>query len=286
MRITELATSWNGWTIAAGQPDGIVHIWDVCKKKSVSTLDTIHDFGGRRLAVTADGRHCVAGAFDVEGIASYSCADGAVAWCRKDLKQVQRIQISLDDRRVYCCFEQGPCHVLNPDTGKTITTWRGVRGIWESPYEQLLLLEKQSLEVQTREGQKVVAIPRVTFGVLSIAFAPGRICISESGGPVRCIDTSSGRELWRYSLVDQHFLELAYVDEAKTFVGICWPYEHGGAHTLQRFTIESGDFSVIAELGPFGEFAFCGRGSLLIETDGSVRDVLSGRVEMRFSFPT
>jgi hypothetical protein len=286
MRITELATSWEGSTIAAGEPEGIVHIWDVGKNKSISTLDTILDFGGRRLAVTADGRHCVAGAYHVEGIAAYSCAGAALAWRRKDLKKVQRIRVSLDDRRVYCCFDQSPCHVLNLETGETIKTWRGVRRVWESPYERLLLLEKQSLDIQTLEEQQVVAIPRETFAVLSMAFAPGRICISESGGPLRCIDTSSGQELWRHSPVDQHFLELAYVDKAEAFVGICWPYKTGGAHTLRRFTIESGAASVVADLGPVGEFAFCLRGSHLVVSDGSVRDVLSGRLKMKLSFPS
>src|SRR5579871_6731737 len=131
MLIRHLATSWSGSAIAAGEFEHTVHAWDLPAEKHLATFPTILDFGGTRLAITRDGNNCIAAAYHVEGIAAYGTPDGAEKWRRKDLKKAQTIRISLDDRRVYACFDTRSCQVLNRESGKTIKTWPGVRDVWE-----------------------------------------------------------------------------------------------------------------------------------------------------------
>jgi hypothetical protein len=221
----------------------------------------------------------------VEGIAGYSASDGTELWRRKDLKKTQTLRVSLDGRRVYACFDNRSCQVLNRETGKTIKTWAGVRDVWESPYQPVMLLEKRTLILQSLEERKIASIPAETFAVLCVAFGPDVVCVSESTGSLRCLDTKIGEERWRFQEKGQHFLELAFAEQAQAFVGVCWPYERGGSFRLLRFEPQSGESSVVTELGKAGQFEFCLRGTRLLTSDGSVMDSVTGRREGMLAFP-
>src|SRR5262245_38229384 len=269
MLIRGLASSWSGSVIAAAEFERTVHVWDVAAERHLATFSTIMDAGGTRLAVTPDGRNCIAAAYHVEGISGYAASDGTEVWRRKDLKKTQTLRISLDGRRVYACFDNRSCQVLNRETGKTIKTWAGVRDVWESPYQPVMLLEKRTLVLQSPEERKIARIPAETFAVLCVAFGPGLVCVSESTGPLCCLSTETGEERWRFQEKGQHFLEVAFAEQAQAqaFVGVCWPYERGGSFRLLRFEPQSGKASVVTELGKAGEFEFCLRGTRMLLSD-------------------
>src|SRR5207248_2897310 len=84
MLIRHLATSWSGSVIAAAEFERTVHVWDVAELRHLTTFPTIMDFGGTRLAITPDGKNCVAAAYHVEGVAAYAAPDGTEVWRRKD----------------------------------------------------------------------------------------------------------------------------------------------------------------------------------------------------------
>ena len=110
--IRHLAASMTGERIAAGEFERTIHVWDLVARTPVSTFDTTLDFGGRRLAIAQDGRHCVVGAYRVHGVACYSADDGSEVWRRKDLTEVQSVRLSPDDSRVIVnCNDMG-CQVL------------------------------------------------------------------------------------------------------------------------------------------------------------------------------
>jgi WD40 repeat protein len=284
MVIRHFASSWSGSVVAAAEFEHTVHVWDVGAQIHLATFPTIMDFGGTRIAITPDGKNCIAAAYHVEGIAAYAASDGAEIWRRKDLKKTQTLRVSLDGRRVYACFDNRSCQVLDRETGKTIKTWAGVRDVWESPYQPTMLLEKRALVLQTPEERKIASIPAESFAVLCIAFGPGLVCVSESGGPLRCLDTETGAERWRFQERGQHFLELAFAEQAQVFVGVCWPYERGGVFRLLRFEPQSGVASEVAELGKAGDFEFCLRGSRLMSSDGPVIDSTTGSSVGRLAF--
>jgi WD40 repeat protein len=285
MLIRYFASSWSGSVIAAAEFERTVHVWDFDGPRHLATFPTIMDFGGTRLAVTPDGRNCIAAAYHVEGIAGYVASDGTELWRRKDLKKTQTLRVSLDGRRVYACFDNRSCQVLNRETGKTIKTWAGVRDVWQSPYQPIMLLEKRALVLQSPEERKIATIPVESFAVLCVAFASGLVCVSECGGPLRCLDVQTGDQRWRFQEKGQHFLELAFSEQAQAFVGVCWPYERGGLFRLLRFEPQSGAATVVADLGKAGNFEFCSRGTRLLSSDGSVMDSATGSCIGRLAFP-
>jgi hypothetical protein len=60
--IRHLAASYSGNVLAAGEFEKRIHIFDVVTRTKVCEFDSRLDFGGRRLAVSDDGRYCAAGA--------------------------------------------------------------------------------------------------------------------------------------------------------------------------------------------------------------------------------
>ena len=61
--IRQLTASRTGSFIAAGEFKQTVHIWDVCDRRFIRTLSTPLDFGGKRMAISTDGRTCVTGSY-------------------------------------------------------------------------------------------------------------------------------------------------------------------------------------------------------------------------------
>lgn len=286
MLIHHLASSWSGSVIAAAEFEHTAHVWDVAAQMHLATFPTIMDAGGNRLTVTPDGKNCIAAAYHVEGIASYSVADGTETWRRKDLKKTQTLRAALDGRRVFACFDNRSCQVLNRETGKTIKTWAGVRNVWESPYQPVMLLEKRPLLLQSQDERKIATIPAETFAVLDVAFGPGLVCVTESTGPLRCLDTQTGEERWRFQEKGQHFLDLAFAEQAQAFVGVCWPYERGGSFRLLRFEPQTGASFFVTDLDNAAEFKFCLRGTRLLAADGSIMDSATGQHVGKLAFPT
>jgi hypothetical protein len=202
------------------------------------------------------------------------------------LKKAQYVSVSLDDRRVYCIFDQKASHILDRETGETIITWPGVKRVWESPYESLMLVDEYKLVINGMDDTEIAAIPRKTFAVLCVAFAPGLVCISESGGALRCLETKTGLELWSFSQTGRHFLTLGYAESADSFVGTSWSYELGGSHQLWSFQSVSGKKIRVSDLGKAGEFAFFQRSSRLLASDGTVLDAVTGKTEYTVDFST
>ena len=66
-----------------------------------------------------------------------------------------------------------------------------------SPHADVMLLETRSRGYVIR-GAKDSRLPNLSFALLDAAFGPDRLCLSEAGGPVRCVDCRSGSEIWRY----------------------------------------------------------------------------------------
>jgi hypothetical protein len=284
--IRQLAASRAGSVVAAAEFEHLVHLFDLRCLDRVRTIQTTLDFGGRRLAISDDGRIVVVGAYRVSGIAAYSSEDGRELWRRKDLKKVQKIAFSGDDSHVLCCFDSGPCATLNVATGRSGRSLRGVRGVWESPFAPVRFLERSKDYAIADLEAPIVSIPRVSFAVLDAALSPTLVCVSEAGGPVRAFDVSSGAEAWRHTPpAGTHFLRVAFCEASRSFAGVSWPFERGGQLLLQLFSREDGSPTVVADVGAETETVFCARGAQLLTSAGCLFDVASGNRVAKLPFP-
>lgn len=280
MVIRQLSTSLTGNRIAAGEFEKRIHIWDASKNSCICSFDCILDVGGRRLAISADGKSCVAAAYHNQGIANYSADNGKVLWHRKDLEKSQFIRFSADDRYILVGLQNSTFYFLERHTGETVTTLRGIKSIYSSIYKQVSLYSKinKKLEIKTGNKETNAIISLTTFAELDVAFSPKLVCVSESAGPLRCFNLLNSEEIWRYHETGSHFLKLAYDSIGKSFLAVSWEFEKGGDLHLMRFNADSGKYDILNELEKASEVAFFENGAKLINRNGTIYETKNGTI--------
>lgn len=285
--IQYIAASYDGPVFAVAEFERYVQIWNVESRRRITGFETTLDFGGKRLAITRDGHHCAVGAYHIHGIALYETVYGKEVWRRKDLKKVQTIRISVDGHRLLCGFEDRSFELLNLNTGRSKPPMRGVKDVFESVYEDLIIIDRKGRDFKlvNAANKQIATVPRTTFAALDFVFAPSKLCITESGGSIRCYDTPTGKELWKHDPGDGiHALRLTYDESTQMFAAITWPYQEGGDHQLVTLNPDDGEATRRTAITGAHEFAFCSKGSLLIASDGKIRNTATGEVEGVLNF--
>src|SRR4051812_25475088 len=106
------APRWEPDLFVAGEFDRTAQVWSVSRATEVAHVDTVFDFGGRRLAlVTGEMPVIVAGAWARHGVCGYSLT-GEQMWQNKARSAVQTVT-ALASSRVAVGYATGPAAVLD-----------------------------------------------------------------------------------------------------------------------------------------------------------------------------
>jgi hypothetical protein len=133
-------------------------------------------------------------------------------------------------------------------------------------------------------GSKSISVPRLTFGMLDATYGPDSLCLSETGGPVRCLDNECGRERWRYMPpADHHVLAVSYQAD-RSFYCVQWDYERGGPVELIRLSHDDGACAGVCSLNTFADACSFGIG-VILTSSGDVVSLWEGSFIRRFAFP-
>lgn len=290
-KVRHIATSHRGRIFASGEFERRVQIWDLQSRQRVSEFDTILDFGGVRLAISEDGNHCVAGAYERHGLALYD-ATGRLKWQRKDLKKVQYTGFGRNGDTVLASFDDRPLHRLRTSDGETLATYRGLRWIEESPHSDALVLEKETaIELEGKGTRRTLAKlgkgDLHPFYLLGIALSRTSVTLYDFKLQLSCYALSDGQLTWRHVLPrDVNVQSLAYHEREKEIVGVTWPYLHGGNKSILAVDNEDGNLRRMLLLeGQPAETEFAIAGSCLITSEGYVVDTQTGELVARLDFP-
>jgi hypothetical protein len=284
--IRHLTASRRSTRVAAGFFENTVQIWELQKLEMVAQFRTVLSFGGNRLALDALGERCVAASWEDGphgGVACYEAKSGALLWQRSDLKETQRVRFTATGDAIWCVPSNGPTKRLDPLTGKTLDALTVLADIYDSPYSSSILVEKKKGDHILKNGGET-RIPRLTFGILDAVFSRDAVCISEAGGPVRCVE-SIGVERWRHNPgMSQHLLRLWHRAVDDQFYGIRWEYAKGSFRTLVRLDARSGECVDICQLDSWAE-EVCGTLNCLLTSHGQVINLENGELLSRVPFP-
>lgn len=284
-RLVELYAPFDGPRLIGGYSDGRVAVCDVQSRQCVSAFDTIFEFGGHRLAIHPAGNVCAAASYDRKTVALYNADSGDLLAQKKGFKETGGVLFSPDGAWLYCSGRDRPLYVLDSTSLDEVAKHRSVDKVCCSPHEEVDMFGKGGLskliEIRHRGGEKIAAVERTTFAILSATFAPGRLCITESGGPVRCLEVETGREAWRHTPEpNSHFLRMAYSPSLGAYFGLWWNYRFGGPRLVVRFDPETGAPTLVATSETLGLCpAFCDRSSVLISNDRAIIDLATGQEE-------
>jgi hypothetical protein len=266
-----------------------VQLWSFEEQSLLASLETVLDFGGRRLALCARGDDpvVVAGAWERHGICAYS-REGEPLWQRKDLRRVQYMAPAADGEHVVACFDEGPMHVLAVESGETVATVRGIRGFSASRFADVGagFLDGHVALVDSSAWSLQWKAPIAGFSILAAALAPGAVAVadvSEGGGGTLASFNLAGDSLWRCELPEEmNCPTLAWDDDADEWVGVLRHVNNERPDTLVRW---SPDGTSVGEhpLGLFEELEFLPSGRHLVTSEGEVRE--TGRGEVVWQLP-
>jgi hypothetical protein len=246
-------------------------ILDLTTGACSKSLETVFSAGGKRLALSDEVDVLLAAAYHVHGLAAYSCKTGREQWRRRDLKKVQQITLARDGIAAYCGREGASLAVVDLRSGETTRTLRGARALYDSRFESMQFVDAGKPKLLRGAGRRKVFVERTTFAFLDVCFAPGLLTLSEVGGAVRCLDTASGRERWRYQPgAGRHVLHLGYQEAEPCLLGVEWSYAKGGVQRLIRWSPDDGRLIDSTIIGKPADSCFGLRGEVVVLADGQV----------------
>ncbi len=283
--IRQLAAARTVPLICAAFDESIAQIWDVGAQQKIGEFSARFVFGANNLAMHPEGEFVVTGISARNGsIASYKLPNGESMWLRDRMSYPADLRFGQSGQCVSFTLKGRRVERVDPRTGVTVEVLQNTRDYMESSNEYALAAPLSGSNYLLRTEHEI-PIPKLTFAILDVAFGADSLCITESGGPVRCIDYLTGTEHWRYTPPDgSHALSLYYNRRDGFFYGVVWHYEKGHFRYLVRFDPETGQTNRIHSLNSWEE-AFSESTQQLVTSSGELVDLSSGEIVGELAFP-
>jgi outer membrane protein assembly factor BamB len=279
--VSKVLASSNGGIVAIGIYDKPsqrhrLQTWNWRTSTMLTEFETVFD-GCDRIAISSIGDVLFAGnwqAGENGGVAAYDTTSGSLLWHRTDIFETQRLHYSHSNEAVWCSTEKSPLQSLDAQTEKTLFAWETIRDAFDSPFDARWLAERETDYVLV--GEPSVAIPRESFSLLHAVFSPDSVCLTEATGPVRCLESNSGEERWRYSSEQGHVIQLSYQPNGFMY-GVLFLSQEGEDSKLVRFALDSGACEVLYHEAERGPFAWSIGPGVLITRTGAVISLETGQ---------
>ncbi len=280
----DLASSWDGNTVAQRVlREGPVEVWDVETRQKVSVFPTVLASGGRRLAISGNGQRVAAASYGPGGVAMYDVARGTSIWQRPDITRVQDLLLMRRGTCLCAVRDGAAATLIDAMSGRTIR--KEARVSWwceDRRMDRSLLFDGRSYRLLDETTRPLADM--VDAGPLDGAFGDNVACVSEVAGVLRCFTIADGREIWRIKPPEgTHWTALAYVEGLHCFAVVRYEYETGGQVLLELFDPATGQFREVSPLR-HNEHVFCGRGALILGSDGELRRTSDGELEHDFDW--
>ena len=286
--IREFAAARRVPLIAAAFFQGHVQIWDVAAHRMQGEFPISFQAGSGSLVMHPDGTSIIAGLSRRRGsIASHATPLGAVLWSRDSVEECSFFDFDSSGNVVsFSLGRRSMVERADAHSGTTVHVLQDTgRYFAGRKDDQALLTGRSRRDYLIIQGDNKVSIPKLTFAILGVAFSPRTACITESGGPVRCVECESGKELWRHTPPnDSHILDLHYNALDGFFYGVVWHYQRGEFRYLVRFDSETGQSIRVRDLNSWVE-VFIEATEQLITSSGEIIDLASGKAVGELCFP-
>jgi hypothetical protein len=223
---------WYGSAHCAVVSDGgWVRLFSIAERKFVRDFFTHQDPGVLNVAVSDDDQYCFVGSYYAWALACFEIRTGKIVWKREDLRRFYGLTYSPELRCLFGYLNEKSALMIDPKTGQTIESFRGVNYVNASPVNDLVLFgdTRKTFTLRNRSGLKLWTVRQEGFGhgPLNVGWSPGALAISETGpihpgGPhagIRCY-SSHGELLWRHKRYQAHTWPLMYCPNLRAYVGV------------------------------------------------------------------
>src|SRR5262249_19728474 len=143
-----------------------------------------------------------------------------LVWKRDDLRRFYGLKFAPGLQSLFGYFDGKSALRIDPRTGETLETFRGVNYVAASAFRDSTLFgNNKSFILRNDAGQRLWSLARASFAVLDVGWSQETVAISEVGAPLRCY-SSHGELLWRYKSRKTHVSPLMYCPTRHSYVGV------------------------------------------------------------------
>jgi hypothetical protein len=278
--IRELSPSNDGMRIAGGFAEDTIQVWDLATCRMIVELSTVFRFGSQNLAIGGSGDLLVATDTDRSGrIAAYKISTGEEAWRREYLSSPARVSFRESGEQFwYSELGTRTAECVEASTGITLETIKNARAYIEGHDGTALLVPwERSSPYVLIDRRRRIKIERLTFALLATAFASDCVFVSESGGPIRCLNYSNGGARWMFTPdPGSHALRLHYSPTNDLLYAIIWQFDRGLFRHLVSFDPRTGEHEFMRELSSWEE-CFIPVREHLLTSDGLIIDLATNK---------
>jgi hypothetical protein len=284
--IREMSAARTVPLISAAFFEGHVQIWNLDSQRMEGEFP-VRKNGSMNLTMHPDGEFIVAGFSAKRGsVMAHATPDGAIMWRRDKIEEGGFLRFDRSGLRV--SFPRGrreSVERLDARSGVTVELLEHTGRYVDGPNDYALLASSSGPNYLVVRRDDKVSVPKLTFAILDAAFSSATVCITESGGPVRCVDCVTGAELWRYTPPDgSHALRLHYNCVDGFFFGVVWHYDRGQFRYLVRFDAETGQAIIVCSLDSWEE-VFYEAAQQVVTSSGGIINLSSGEMVGELAFP-
>jgi hypothetical protein len=286
--IRHIAVAEGADLFATAEFEHTVSVWSFRHRKRVAMFETVLDFGGKRLMLTAQPRPMVvAGAYE-NGVCGYDAHAGACMWTKQDLRKTQIVsRLKHENERSVCGIgDDHKYRILDIASGDIVRELKGVKEVYSNRFNNsTVLVVSGKLGFSANASFDMMWSQATEKPILAVASSPTAISVSQSGGSVISFDLQ-GRVLWKWQPQrDHHALSLCWQERLKVWLGVLWCFEHGGPRLLISLS-EQGELVSTKAIDtgecPATEIAFLEDGEHLITSQGQVLSVPDLHSEWNF----
>jgi WD40 repeat protein len=284
-KIRHLSVAAHGDVFASAEFEKVVHIYRPGVASVQRTIYTNLCFGGHRLQIVPSRDVLLAGAYQMHGIEGYSLSSGRRIWQRRELTKVQHIRRNPADDTISCFFDDQAGLVIDPASGASVTSYRGVKDVFFSEDGIYRLDEARPLYRLFQKDNIAFKIKSESFSILDAAFSPDYLAVSEAGGAVRLFSFDSGKCISRYMPPPgYHVLRIVYSPTLRCFAGLLWGYKSNADYFIVHVSPD-GDELLRFQVFDGYESAFLRNRDSILLASGQEIDLRTGREVFAYAFP-
>jgi len=254
--------TWGDW----------VRLFRISDRAFVRDIYTKKNSGGISVAMSSGDNFLFLGTYYGWGLACFDVHTGEIVWKRDDLQRFYGLAYSPSMDALFGYFLGKRALRIDPRTGATVESFRGVKDIAASPLTDLVLFgNRKSFILRNAAGENLWAVPRESFAVLDVAWSSDTVAISEAAhfrpkdgvtepGILRCYGWN-GELLWRCESQEAHVCPLMWSGKRRDYVGVRFSGSKRGKSFLLHWGEQTGRKASEREVPDTMCDAICQQGS-------------------------
>ncbi len=266
MEVREMASSVNGRFFIAAAFEKQVMVFNAESAEKLGEYNTHFEFGGQRISITNSGEYFASAAYGRYGVSLYETATGNCLWTNKEIKRIQCIYFSDDDKILNVVNADDSLFMVSTADGTIIEKRSRISKLYVSGCGKVYLnssgiIQWENDDIKTEE--KVYKLCRSADKVYASILGGGLLCFNINGDLVWSTKNKT----------NEHFVDLSYNENMDILFAIGYKYDCPRTKPyrfVNAYKADTGDLIFTDGFGDAIAWTFINSSSEVVSDEGLV----------------